>query len=174
MVGNKEGLYNFCSSACTIATGEVALQPTIDFWDPTQNPPAPFSTTCALLNTHKELLYIFAEFSTENGYQSHDITLCAGDNSEPFAPDKRVYAVCTYRCGINQLLFEFFLLDSLEYQGPVRLSDNHGDDLPEEFKISACNTLEMIIKQTLGFKRISSVPTLLKLYEHKGKCNIST
>ena len=168
VVGGKEGLYNFCSDACLIATGKAVLQPTIDFWDPTQNPPASFSTTCALLNTHKELLYIFAEFATENGYQSYDITLCKGDGSKPFAAAK-VYAVCTYRRGINQLLFEFLLSDNFEYQGLVRVCDC--DDLSKEFTSSAHGTLEMIIKQTLGFKCISTVSALLDMYEDKGKFN---
>lgn len=162
-----EGIHKFCSEDCAIAAGSTPLPPVIDFWDPTQNPPAPFSRTCALSDNHKELLYIFSQFTSTRGYQSFDITLCKGDGGKQFAVDK-VYAVCYTRRGIRQLLFGFFLTEDLGVHEIVKLSECDREP-PEEFKASAHTILEMIIKKALDHKAISNITALLELNEGKGR-----
>ena len=166
----SEKLHTFCSEKCAFATGSVVVQPTIDFWDPTQNPPNPFSRTCALSDDHKELIYISAEYtSPTHGYRTFDITLCRGDDTKQFPKDK-IYAVCYTRHVSQQLLFEFFLTDDLKVHDLVKLSDNDGG-AQEVFKDSATSALEMIIKPILTMKGINDTSSLLKIYESKGRMN---
>ena len=147
-VGSKT-LHTFCSEKCAIATGNVVIQPVIDFWDPTQNPPRPIeSRTCVLSNNHMELIYIFAEYtSSKNGYRTFDITMCRGDGSEQFPKDK-IYAVCYTHHVSQQLMFEFFLTDDLKVDKLVKLSESDGGP-HDGFKDSAYGALEMIIKLVL-------------------------
>ena len=167
----SETLHTFCSEKCAIATGCVSVQPVIDFWDPTQNPPASFSRTCALSGEHKELVYIFAEYtSPKTGYRTFDITLCTGGGTEQFPKDK-VYAVCYTRHVNQQLLFEFFLTDDLKVHKLVKLSECDGG--PQDwFKDTAYSALEMIIKPVLAMKGIKDISALLKIYESKGRINV--
>ena len=114
-------------------------------------------------------MYIFAKFTSSNGYQIFDITLCRGDGSKLFAADN-LYAVCYHRCGIQQLMFDFFLTEELEFMDMVKLSEN--DEEPqEEMIVSAKNTLQMIIKQAFDYKGITNAYGFLKMYEAKGRMN---
>lgn len=165
----SERLHTFCSEKCAIATGSVVIQPVIDFWDPTLNPPRPIeSRTCALSDNHMELMYIFAEYtSPKNGYRTFDITLCRGDDTAKFPKDK-IYAVCYTRHVSQQLMFEFFLTDDLKVHKLVKLSDNDGGT-HDGFKDTAYSALEMIIKPILAIKGINDTSTLLQMYENKGR-----
>lgn len=167
-IGSK-ALHTFCSEKCAIATGSVAIQPVIDFWDPTQSPPRPIeSRTCALSDNHMELMYIFAEYtSPKNGYRTFDITLCRGDDTERFPKDK-VYAVCYTRHVSQQLMFEFFLTDDLKVEKLVKFSESDGGP-HSEFKDTAYSALEMIIKPICAIKSINNASTLLQMYGNKGK-----
>ena len=162
-------LHTFCSEVCAIATGSVAIQPVIDFWDPTQDPPRPIeSRTCALSDSHMELMYIFAEYtSPKNGYRTFDITLCRGDGTEKF-PKDRIYVVCYTRHVSQQLMFEFFLTDDLKVDKLVKLSEND-DGTHDGFRDSAYSAFEMIIKPIFAIKGINDTSTLLQMYENKGK-----
>ena len=161
-------LHTFCSETCAVATGSVFIQPVIDFWDPTQDPPRPIeSRTCALSDSHMELMYIFAEYTSRtSGYRTFDITLCRGDGTEKFPKDK-IYAVCYTRHVSQQLMFEFFLTDDLKVQKLVKLSENGGAH--DGFKDTADSALKMIIKPVFAIKGINDTSTLLQMYENKGK-----
>ena len=156
----------FCSNECSVLSPNVHVTPSIDFWDITQNPPAPSSRTCALFDNHQELLYIISECTMKQGYHSFDITLCRGNGPEPFVADK-VYAVCYCRQPTTQLFFEFFLTDDLQIQEMIILSGNLTKH--QVFEISANSVLHMIVKQALLHKGICNISTLLKVYGEKGK-----
>ena len=156
----------FCSNECSVLSPNVHVTPSIDFWDITQNPPAPSSRTCALFDNHQELLYIISECTMKQGYHSFDITLCRGNGSEPFVADK-VYAVCYCRQPTTQLFFEFFMTEDLQVQEMIILSGNLAKH--QQFEISANSVLHMIIKQALLHKGICNISTLLKVYGKKGK-----
>lgn len=156
----------FCSKSCSVISPNLYISPHIDFWDRTQNPPAPLSRTCTLYDDHKELLYIFSECTMQSGYHSFDVTLCRGIGTEPFLSD-RVYSVCYCRQRAHQLFFEFFLSENLQVEEVIDLSKGEIEP-PEEFKISANSVLQMIIKQALLTKGIHDVHTLLELYSEKG------
>lgn len=135
-----------------------------DFWDQTQNPPAPNSRTCALHDGHKELLYIFAECTMKTGYHLFDVTLCTGNSPKPFEENK-IYSVCYCRQRSQQFYFEFFLSEDLNVEKMIVLGDEK--DVPDIFATSANSVLQMIIKQALATKEIRSVHTLMELYGKK-------
>ena len=161
-IPNSSTVMQFCSKECNIISPNLKVSPYIDFWDKTQNPPAPTSRTCALHNGHKELLYIFSECTMSTGYHLFDITLSTGSDPEPFH-DGQVYVVCYCRQRSHQLFFEFFLSKDLHVQEMIVSGSK--ENIPEGFADSANSVLNMIIKGALDTKGIHDIHSLLKLYD---------
>ena len=163
-VPNSRSIMRFCSKQCSVLSPSLRVSPYIEFWDQTQNPPAPNSRTCTLHDSHKELLYIYAECTMSTGYNLFDITVCTGSSPEPFQENK-VYAVCYCRQRTQQVFFEFFFTDDLKVHQMIALGDEK--DVPGVFTATADSVLQMIIKQALATKGIQNIHKLMELYNKK-------
>lgn len=102
--------WRFCSEKCYSL---LSLDNNFQVYDSHESPPHLYSHTSAVSSDHRELAYVFFQYtSSEEGYGYFDATLALGDKEQQ--NENGVYCVMYFRGLRQQFLCGFYLSEQLE------------------------------------------------------------
>lgn len=159
--------WSFCSEQCQSLLSLGSEGNNFQAFDAFDNPPHVYSHTSAVSDDHRELAYIFFQYtSSEEGYGYFDSTLSLGDAKQEGGEEERVYCVMYFRGLQQQFLLGFYLAANQE----PKLDDTSGplsyffpSEVPSQL---SSNDVSFLVANSLDCLHCESLNALVKKHQN--------